>query len=251
MTTHPTPKISRRTFLLALRNVAAGYAVAGLGSYFYGTHIEAGWLTVKRLTVPIRGLPASADGLRLVHLSDFHLRPLTRLEDIQKAVEIANGLKPDLIALTGDYVTERAEDAYELAPVLVNQGIRLQIGRGVLHVAGLDDGWSGAPNLAQALSNCPADTASILLMHEPDFADTFAPDPRLALQLSGHSHGGQVRLPGLGAIALPQYGRKYDYGLYRVGGMWLYTNPGIGLAFPGIRLNCRPEVTEITLTRGA
>ena len=84
-------------------------------------------------------------------------------------------------------------------------------------------------------------------MHEPDFADEYALDGRVSLQLSGHSHGGQVRLPGLGALVLPRYAQKYDQGLYRVRDMWLYTNRGIGLIGPPVRFCCRPEVTEITL----
>ena len=69
----------------------------------------------------------------------------------------------------------------------------------------------------------------------------------MSLQLSGHSHGGQVRLPFIGAPQLPYLGTKYPYGLRRVGGMWLYTNRGIGVIAPPIRFNCRPEVTLITL----
>ena len=84
-------------------------------------------------------------------------------------------------------------------------------------------------------------------MHEPDFADEYARDGRVSLQLSGHSHGGQVRLPGLGALRLPPYARKYDSGLYRIGQMWLYTNRGIGVIRPPVRINCPPEITEITL----
>jgi hypothetical protein len=287
MTTRSKTRISRRAFLIALRNVAAGYAMAGVGGYVYGTHLEANWLAVKRVVVPIRGLPDAAEGLRLVHLSDFHLHPVTQLDHIRKAIEVANGLKPDLILLTGDYVTDYAEAIFELAPVLgrldanygvfailgnhdlwtdravvqrglaeagipvlVNDGVTVPIGRGALHVAGLDDAWSGQPDLDRALRSCPAGVPAVLLAHEPDFADAYSQDPRVSLQLSGHSHGGQVRLPGLGALILPPYGKKYDYGLYRVRDMWLYTNPGLGLVVPGVRFNCRPEVTEITLVRG-
>jgi predicted MPP superfamily phosphohydrolase len=85
-------------------------------------------------------------------------------------------------------------------------------------------------------------------MHEPDFADDFCRDGSIALQLSGHSHGGQVRLPLWGSPFLPPHGRKYDKGLYRVQDMWLYTNVGIGVTAP-IRINCPPEVTELTLVR--
>lgn len=72
---------------------------------------------------------------------------------------------------------------------------------------------------------------------------------RVTLQLSGHSHGGQVRIPGRGAPILPYLGKKYPYGLRRVGSMWLYTNRGVGMIPPTVRINCRPEVTEISLIR--
>ncbi|HZG62688.1 MAG TPA: hypothetical protein VEY13_04140 [Rubrobacteraceae bacterium] len=87
---------------------------------------------------------------------------------------------------------------------------------------------------------------AVLLAHEPDFADTSAGTGRLCLQLSGHSHGGQVRLPLLTPLFLPPLSRKYPGGLYRVGGMLLYTNRGLG-AHPNLRFNCRPEITIFTL----
>jgi len=74
-------------------------------------------------------------------------------------------------------------------------------------------------------------------------------EARIALQLAGHSHGGQVRIPGQGALVLPYLGRKYDMGLYQVGGMWLYTNRGLGEISVPMRINCPPELTLFTLTR--
>ena len=88
-----------------------------------------------------------------------------------------------------------------------------------------------------------------MLAHEPDLIDTFAHDGRVSLQLSGHSHGGQIRLPGTGALVLPHLGQKYDYGLYQVNDVWLYTNRWLGVIWPPIRFNCRPEITEITLVK--
>ena len=86
----------------------------------------------------------------------------------------------------------------------------------------------------------------------PNTADTVAAHPlasHVDLILSGHSHGGQIRLPGLGAMVLPPMGRKYPEGLYGVGPMQLYVNRGIGTVGLPFRLNCPPEITEITLTR--
>jgi hypothetical protein len=87
-----------------------------------------------------------------------------------------------------------------------------------------------------------------LLAHEPDYADVVAADGRVSFQISGHSHGGQVRLPFLGAPHLPYLGTKYPYGLRHVGRMWVYTNRGIGVIAPPVRFNCRPEVTLFSLT---
>jgi predicted MPP superfamily phosphohydrolase len=85
------------------------------------------------------------------------------------------------------------------------------------------------------------------MLHEPDFADQYARDGRVCLQLSGHTHGGQVRIPGIGGPFRPEYGRKYDDGLVEIDGMWLYTTRGVGVIGPPARFNCRPEITEITL----
>jgi predicted MPP superfamily phosphohydrolase len=87
-------------------------------------------------------------------------------------------------------------------------------------------------------------------VHEPDLADRASQFP-IDLQLSGHTHGGQIRVPGLGALLLPVMGRKYSMGLYRVDGMWVYTNRGLGVNRPAVRFNCRPEITLFTLRAAA
>jgi predicted MPP superfamily phosphohydrolase len=85
------------------------------------------------------------------------------------------------------------------------------------------------------------------ITHEPDFADDFLANGRIQLQLSGHSHGGQMRLPGIGPIVLPRYAQKYHNGLYQVGKGQVYTNRGIGIIGPAVRFNCPPEITEFIL----
>jgi predicted MPP superfamily phosphohydrolase len=277
-------QMNRRQFLKALGHVSAAYAVGGVGLYQYGTRVEPEWLVVEQVQVPLKNLPPALEGFKIVQLSDIHIDSYTQLEIVQEAVTTANNLKPDLIVLTGDYVQREAGAIADLTPtlaglnakygvfailgnhelwtnsevarakleqagipVLVNKGITLGIGQTMLSVAGLDDVWSGQPDLKQALDNLPSGTPTVLLAHEPDFADTVAHDGRVSLQLSGHSHGGQVRLPGLGALILPPYGQKYDQGLYHVEEMWVYTNRGLGLGPIPHRVNCPPEVTELTL----
>ncbi len=276
-------KTSRRDFLKGFGKVVAGGCIAAVGAYEYSTQVESQSLGVERVQIPLKNLNPSLEGFKIVQMSDIHLHPYTQIGLVQEAVNLANALHPDLIVLTGDYVLQKADSIFELGPVLAslnarygvftifgnhdlwtnvevvrigleeaglpilcNAGVALSTGRQIIYLAGLDDGWSGRPDLKAALANLPANTPTILLAHEPDLADTFSLDGRVSLQLSGHSHGGQVRLPGIGPPFLPFLGSKYDQGLYNVNDMWLYTNRGIGLVLP-FRINCPPEVTEITL----
>jgi predicted MPP superfamily phosphohydrolase len=116
-----------------------------------------------------------------------------------------------------------------------------------LHLCGVDDMWEGAPDLELVTSELDGESAAILLAHEPDFADTSARTGKFSLQVSGHSHGGQVVLPFLGPPILPYLGRKYPSGLYQIGDMYQYTNRGVGMAGFPVRWNCRPEITLFEL----
>jgi predicted MPP superfamily phosphohydrolase len=280
-------KISRRGFLKAAGQLAVGGCVAtagGLAGYQYSLRVETEWLAVEKVQIPLKKLKPALKGFKIVQLSDIHLHPFTQIDFVQKTVTTVNALQPDLTVVTGDYVLQSADSIFELAPVLAsldakygvftilgnhdlwtdakvvraglregglpvlrNEGLTLDIGGEAIYLAGVDDGWSGQPDLNAALVNRLSEIPTILLAHEPDLADTFSLDGRVSLQLSGHSHGGQVRFPSLGAPILPYLGRKYDQGLYEVNGMWLYTNRGIGVIGPPVRFNCRPEVTEMTL----
>lgn len=256
--------------------------LASLAGYLART--EPMWLKVERVRIPIKHLLPGLEGLKIVHMSDFHLDPFNQIDLIHQAVAIANSLHPDLTVLTGDFVTRRAEAIWELSPVLAqltarygvfavfgnhdvwtnaqmvrtglqeagivvlrNTGVVLGNQHAPFYLAGLDDGCWGFPHMDQALADVPQGILCILLMHEPDFADAAAQDERVALQLSGHTHGGQIRLPFIGTPVLPYMGRCYVQGLYRVNGMWLYVTRGIGSSGLPLRLNCRPEVTEIRL----
>jgi predicted MPP superfamily phosphohydrolase len=116
-----------------------------------------------------------------------------------------------------------------------------------LHLCGVDDIWEGDPRLNDVIAQLSDNSAAILLVHEPDFADTSAATGKFDLQLSGHTHGGQVVIPRLGPPVLPYLGRKYPSGLYQVGEMFQYTNRGVGMARLPIRLNCPPEITLFVL----
>ena len=271
-------RVTRRGFL----KWAGGAVLGGAAGVGYVTKIEPEWLSVEQQSISLPGLPAGLDGYKIVQLSDFHLYPFTSLDLVEKTVARTNELAPDLVVLTGDYVLETAASIFDLAPELAKlnprhgifavlgnhdhwteaavvkqglaeQGIELLHNQGVLLnegqflLAGVDDLWSGAPDIERALADWREGVPTILLAHEPDFADQFLGDGRIQLQLSGHTHGGQVRVPGVGPVVLPRYGQKYHNGLYQVGPSQVYVNRGIGIIGPAVRLNCPPEITEFVL----
>jgi predicted MPP superfamily phosphohydrolase len=285
MSEAPKPSISRRSFLRVAIRTLAGSSLAALGVTAYATKVETRWLKLERLRIPIPALPTAFEGYRVVQLTDLHLSSEESRRMINHAVREALDRSPDLLVLTGDYVTGRLDAPTlraELSQLSAPDGVWATLGNhdhwvdpgGVrqvladagigelrnsstpisregqtLWLVGVDDIWEKQHDLPLALSNVPDDGTAILLAHEPDYADAVFPTGRIALQLSGHSHGGQVRLPLYGAPILPYLGEKYPYGLRTLGDMWLYTSQGVGYLLP-IRLNCRPEVVEITLTRG-
>ena len=130
---------------------------------------------------------------------------------------------------------------------LSNSVFGLSRGSEILHICGVDDIWEGAARLDEVTRQLTDDSAAILLAHEPDFADVSASTNRFDLQVSGHSHGGQVVFPLLGPLVLPRLGRKYPAGLYQVGNMYQYTNRGVGMARLPVRFNCPPEITLFVL----
>ncbi len=276
-------KISRKDFLKVSSLVLASAVVTPL--IYFGIKNEVDEPVVKQVVIPVRNLSESLEGFRIAAMTDFHLYPLTRPEWIQKGVDLANALKPDLGVFLGDYVWHDLDAIFDLAPilaglnasqglfsiignhdiwldvevvkqglveagipVLVNQGLSFTRGKDQLNLVGLDDGWIGHMDLNAAMDGLSNHAPTIVLQHVPDAADVIARDPRINLQLSGHTHGGQVRINDKPIVA-PQMGKKYNYGLYQVGGMYVYTNAGIGVIDIPLRYNCPPEVTDIILTR--
>jgi predicted MPP superfamily phosphohydrolase len=203
-----------------------------------------------------------------------------------------NRLAPDLVLLTGDYISNSplghdfahsaifrcAEVLSELTcplryaimgnhdsilgapnirealataaiPLLVNQNVAIERAGQRLWLAGIADPLSNKPDLGLAVPASP-DGPVLLMCHAPDYADNVLAHPRGALvdlMLAGHSHGGQVRLPIVGALHRVDGGRKYVQGLFRLGHMQLYVNRGIGTVGLPFRLNCPPEITLFTL----
>jgi predicted MPP superfamily phosphohydrolase len=231
-------------------------------------------------------LAPAFDSYRIVQLSDLHLAEgkLLTPDRLEVIIQRVNRLRPDLILITGDFVSHvdatsrdgisrlrrldapdgvfaitgnhdywsgvtAVVQAVEQAGirVLCNEHVLIRRQGAALAIAGLDDIWEGQYDLDAALRGIPAGAPVILMAHEPNYAEFVAQDGRVALQLSGHSHGGQVRLPGIGPLALPDQAYRYPMGLYRIGDMLLYVNRGIGLAQIPFRFNCRPEITTFVL----
>jgi predicted MPP superfamily phosphohydrolase len=282
--------ISRRRFM-QLAGLGAVMASAGSAGLLYASRIEPEMLVVEQVALWLKDLSPVFDGYRIVHISDIHMdhrhMTATRLTGI---VSLVNAQQPDFVAITGDFLTRgrasefvpslvaplrelRARDgagavlgnhdhwtdARAVYRVIESSGLRnlnnavhtLERGSAQLHIAGVDDIWENQHRLGRVLDALPRTGVAVLLAHEPDFADESAASGRFALQLSGHSHGGQCVIPGGGMPILPALGRKYPSGLYQVGEMWQYTNRGLGMTwFPQVRFNCRPEITTITLRVG-
>jgi uncharacterized protein len=276
--------MTRRKFLRLMTAAGAELGAIALGGAYTIT-AEPYWLAVERVTVALAGLPDVLRGLTIAQISDLHVGHFIGRQDVARAVDVVLSLRPSLIVVTGDYVTIAAEhaglctpelarlhaplgvffilgnhDHWTNAPVvtrilrdaglslLINEGRLVESNGAAFWLAGVDDVWERHADLDRALAGAPKDVLKVLLAHEPDYADVVAADGRVSLQLSGHSHGGQVRLPFVGSPVLPHLAIKYPWGLRRVGQMWLYTNRGIGIVSPPVRLNCRPEVTLFSLT---
>jgi len=281
-------QVTRRAFLRRALLAGLGLGLGGVACGSYATWLEPYWFDVEEITVPLPRLPAALDGLTVVHLSDLHLGPYLGAAGLAHAVEMVQRLAPQLVVISGDFVTRGSEWQREelLAPlaalrpalgtfavlgnhdhwtdatwvtaavqqqgisVLSNESRRLSDAENGLWLVGVDDIWVGAEDLDAALSGIPRGGCKLLLVHEPDFADKAA-RRSIDLQLSGHSHGGQVRLPFVGALLLPLWGRNYPIGLARAADTWVYTNRGLGVTAPPVRFNCRPEITLLTLRKAA
>lgn len=273
-------KMSRRVVLKRILGCLGVSVVAGVGGPAYAALVEPHWLALERVTIRLTGLPPQAVGLRMALLSDLHLGPDVDQEQIARALDLVLDAAPDLVLLAGDFVSqsraipdcaaavsrlrapggvfaclgnhdhwtapERVTRALTGAGVTVLRNRAVEVVDG-LWLAGVDDVWEEQEDLDAALVDVPPGAPVMLLAHEPEFADAVAADGRVALQLSGHTHGGQVRLPLIGPPILPYLGQRYPAGHYQVGQLQLYVTRGVGLISPAVRFNCRPEVTLMEL----
>jgi predicted MPP superfamily phosphohydrolase len=279
--------ISRRRFLQLSALAAGGGLVAYSG--FWDRH----YLEIIEQTIRLRRLPEAFQGLRIAQVSDIHYDEYTEPFFVREMVRRINALRPDVVVLTGDFVTDgllpqhlSARLSYPCAEILngiecphrfaslgnhdtlvgwevvadalkgqgistlVNDSLPFERDGGRLWFAGLRSSTEDFPDLAEAmpvlaLPNEPV----ILLAHEPDYAVHVVKRGGVDLMLSGHTHGGQIRLPFTGTprAMLPKGGRRFVHGYFNVGPLQLYVNRGIGTVTLPLRFLCPPEITLFTL----
>jgi hypothetical protein len=255
---------------------------AGITQVARAALAEPYMLTVERHAIALRRLPRALDGFRIVHLSDIHHSPFTGSEQIKHAIETANSLEPDIIALTGDYVSRehayiapcaellgrlRARsgvyavlgnhdhwtdaplitDLFRLAGirVLINEGMRFEQKGAAFWLAGVDDTMVGQEDLPLALAGSRAGEMKLLLAHNPVILRRAA-RAGVDLVLSGHTHGGQVAWRSeRNASGRPR--RRLLKGLGRQGNTQIYVTRGLGTVVLPIRYGCPPEVSLLEL----
>ena len=272
--------LSRRNFIKKT-GLVAGISV--LTSY--PVFIEGRLLQLNAYTIPVPRLPVEFSGFTIAHITDVHLGPLVSKAFVQKVVALANSTHPDLTVCTGDYVNERRNGSRQIDtvwPILA----RLKARYGVYSVLGNHDHWAdfkrsrywldqtgqnlrhksvkithngahiwlgGAGDYYEdrleidtAFQNIPDDQCKILLTHNPDAIDQFF-RTKINLAIAGHTHGGQIRLPFIGAPVLPVHNKNYASGYIKSAKTNIFISRGIGWAILPVRLNCPPEVAVLHL----
>lgn len=284
-------KITRRVLLKRTFGTIIGSLGLSSGGYIYARHVEPNMLKVTNKFIQHIHIPVNFNNVTIIQFSDTHLGFQYNLEKLHDLVTKINDLNPNLIFFTGDLIDEPStftsvNETIQLlskltAPlgkyaiygnhdhggygtklykqIMVNAGfdllkneakqIRLADGNEI-YVLGIDDAMLGEPNIQATLKNVPVDAYKILLSHAPDVADE-AYSYGINLQLSGHSHGGQIKIPFLGALVKPPFAEKYFEGFYTIGDeapLTLYVNRGLGTTRLPFRFLSSPELTVFTLS---
>ncbi len=273
--------LSRRRFL---KLAAFGAGAAFVGGAGYSALVEPWWIETNCHDIPIPSLPHALEGLKIVQLSDLHHGAVVSASFIEECAHHAAALKPDLVCITGDFVTREAFYAEPccralaaLHPplgvyavlgnhdywaggaavsaairkcginILVNEVVAVKTRGERLLLAGLDDLWAGYPRIDKVAEALAPGMPSVLMMHNPDLIEQFG-SLAVGFVMAGHMHGGQVRLPLVGALVVPsRIGRKYVAGFYNVKSNLMYVSKGIGLISPPVRFLTRPEIVCYTL----
>ncbi|WP_110111763.1 metallophosphoesterase [Bacillus sp. CGMCC 1.16541] len=282
---------TRRSFLKRFLSLSFGSMIAASGGYVYAKYIEPNRLDIVRQTIHASNLPASFDGMKIVQFSDIHLGLSYHLPHLEKLIDTMNALHPDIVLFTGDLIDipNEYQHANEVAPILkriqaplgkysiygnhdhggygtelyrnimqqadfkllMNDVQKIQlVDQTYIHICGLDDVMLGKPEYSKTLNQLQRNVFSIAMVHEPDVAVKVA-NYEVDLQLSGHSHGGQIQIPFYGPLITPPFGTVYSEGFYEVGesNMQLYVNRGLGTTRLPFRFLATPEVTVFTLRK--
>jgi len=279
--------ISRRTFLKKSIASLLTITGLGIGGKYYIHNIEPHWLKTNHIPISHSFIPKGFHGLKMVQFSDTHLGFQFQLKDLQTLIQKINALQADVIIFTGDLMDkpDKYRNYKEIIPVLQklhaplgkfcvygnhdhggygseiyksimemceftllqNANIELSLlSKESIYLTGIDDAMLGQPDFPEALSGIPESKYTILLSHAPDLADTAKNYP-IHLQISGHSHGGQVQIPFFGALVTPPFAERYPEGLYNIDSLTLYVNRGIGTTRLPYRFLSRPEITVYEL----
>ena len=278
--------MSRRAFAFGgLFGALSAISLSGVEAY-QARYVYPYRPRLERVAIPAPADHPGLAGLRVGFVTDTHVGPFISSDDLARATALLANERPDLILLGGDYVSESpryAGSAAEIIGYLVsetplggyavlgnhdlsvsaskvtaaldnvgvavlrNQTTSVSYGGETLWIAGIDETLLGRPDPDATFAQVPNGAAALALWHEPQFAEETAAQGAF-LQLSGHTHGGQIRLPGVGPVGLPIHGKRYVMGLNRAAGMAIYTARGVGVYRPPLRFNCPPEVTLVALT---
>lgn len=263
----------------------ATWLIAGVLALALGADAVIGGPRLRRVQVRIPELPPELDGYRIGHLSDIHCGPHVSEARVRRWVKRLNAQRLDLAAVTGDLIAHgpshvdavaralgelRARDGVFASmgnhdyftdgetliralrrhgiPVLRNAGVSIARGSARLYVAGADDTWTERDDVPRALAERPHGAPAVLLAHDPDLFPEAAARG-VDLTLSGHTHGGQLGVPGLPRFSLARVVTRWTAGLFRSGRSWLYVSRGAGTTGPPARLGAPAELTVLTLRR--
>lgn len=253
---------------------------------FYGSFIEPRIILTREYDVNIGALAASTEEIKVVVIGDFHLGPYNDEYLVENVVRKVEKIKPDMIIMTGDYVTSdseavigfaalsRLEPPYGIFGVtgnhdyaddnvqaiidtlssygvnfLRNSGAVISANGRDLYVAGVDDYWFGEMDITKSLINKRPGMPSIFIAHNPDVVN-YVPTPlRFGVMVSGHTHGGQIRLPFIGSLVQPptDLPKEYSKGFYEYEGRQMFINSGLGQVGPRARLFNPPEISVLNV----
>lgn len=281
--------MTRRSFLKKAVSFLLLLVAVPSGAYYYAREIEPSLLHINKHLLRSRKIESPFDQFKIVHFSDTHIGFHYTREQLKDLVQEINALQPNIICFTGDLIDnpDTYSDFNDIATILSsiqathgkfwvygnhdhggygtdlisqtmedggftllrNDSYTITEGSASLQMAGLDDGILGQPRIKDAMQQIDPDRFTCMLAHEPDLVESVKEYP-VDVQLSGHSHGGQIRLPLIGALITPRLARKYvdDIHHFPDEDMKLFVSRGIGTTRLPLRFLCKPEINVYTLS---